>query len=149
MAFQSKDGKKFGSAFVARRKDSEHDKADQMSKTAMGDSPAHEAAEKPAFEAGEQEGQTEKTEQNEQPAQVVAQHGAANTVHIAHDHKANKHHVISTHKDGHVHESEHATAKEAHDAATQLAGGDQAGAENPAAAPAAPEADGFSMPKLA
>src|ERR1019366_3887812 len=147
--YQAKDGKKFSSSFVGKRRDSEHDKADQMSKTAMGESPAHEAAEKPAFEAGEQEGQNEKPEQNEQPAQVVAQHGKANTVHIAHDHKAGKHHVISTHADGHVHESEHATSKEAHDTATQLAGGNQAESENPAATPAAPEADGFSMPKLA
>jgi hypothetical protein len=68
-------------------------------------------------------------------------------VHIAHDHKAKKHHVISTHADGHVHESEHASAKEAHDAASALAGGEQQPAE--ASAAPAPEADGFSMPKLA
>jgi hypothetical protein len=83
----------------------------------------------------------------EDPKAVAAQHGPANTVHIAHDHKAKKHHVISTHADGHVHESEHASAKEAHDAASALAGGEQQPAE--ASAAPAPEADGFSMPKLA
>lgn len=149
MAFPTKSGKSFGSAYVAKRHDQEHDKAGQMSKMAMGDSAAHEAGESKPFEQGEQEGQKENPEQNEQPSQVVAKHGPANTVHVAHDHKAKKHHVTSTHADGHVHTSDHASSKEAHDAATQLSGGDQAQAENPAAAPAAPESDGFSMPKLA
>ena len=155
MAFPTKSGKSFGSAYVAKRKDSEHDKmaGDVMGQTsqkpAMGEPAAHEAAEKPQFEAGEQEGQKENPEQNEQPSQVVAQHGPANTVHVAHDHKAGKHHVTSTHADGHVHTSDHATSAEAHKASSELAGGDQAQAENPAAAPAAPEADGFVLPKLA
>src|ERR1019366_2631177 len=93
-------------------------------------------------------GAADQNEQHEQPSQVLAKHGPANTVHVAHDQKANKNHVTSTQADGHVHTSDHATSKEAHDAATQLSGGDQAQAENPAAAPAAPEQDGFSMPKL-
>jgi hypothetical protein len=141
--FSSKDGKKFGSAFVAKRRDSEHDK---MAKDVMGDTPAHEAAEKPAFEAGEQEGAKEGVEKAE-PTQVVAEHGKANTVHVAHDHKNKKHHVVSTHESGHVHQSDHASASEAHNAAAALAGGDQPPAEG--AEPEAPEADGFKMPKLA
>ena len=145
MAFPTKSGKSFGSAYVAKRHDKEHEKAAQG--ILGGDK--HEAAETPEFEKGEQEGQTEQPEQNEHPSQVVSQHGPANTVHIAHDHKAKKHHVISTHKDGHVHESEHATASEAHNHASELAGGDQPSAEATGAAPAAPEADGFSMPRLA
>lgn len=144
--FPSKDGKKFGSKFVAKRRDSEHEK---MAKSVLGDSPEHEAKETPEFEKGEQEGMKESPEQHEEPSQVVAKHGPAHTVHVAHDHKGKKHHVVSTHADGHVHTSDHASAKEAHDAATQLAaGGDQPTSENPAAA-AAPEADGFSMPRLA
>ena len=154
MAFPTKSGKSFGSAYVAKRKDSEHDKManDVMGQTGQKPamSPAHEAAETPEFERGEQEGAKEQNpEQNEQPSQVVAQHGPANTVHVAHDHKAGKHHVTSTHADGHVHTSDHATSAEAHKASSELAGGDQAQAENPAAAPAAPEADGFVLPKLA
>ncbi len=149
MAFPTKSGKSFGSAYVAKRHDNEHEK---MAKSVLGgDSAAHEAGESKPFEAGEQEGQKEQPEQNEQPSQVVAQHGPANTVHVAHDHKAKKHHVTSTHADGHVHTADHASAGEAHKAASELAGGDQAQSENPAAAgaAAAPEADGFSMPRLA
>ena len=155
MGFPTKSGKSFGSAYVAKRHDQEHDKADQMSKSVMGDTPAHEEKETPEFEKGEQEGQTEKPEQegmNESPEQVAQEHGPATTVHVAHDHKAGKHHVTSTHPDGHVHTSDHATAEEAHHAAGALSNGDQASAGNPEAqgmAPAAPESDGFSMPRLA
>ena len=145
MAFPTKSGKSFGSAYVAKRKDSEHDK---MAQSVMGDdSPKHEAAEKPEFEKGEQEGMKEAPEQ-EKPDQVLAKHGPAHTIHVAHDHKGKKHHVVSTHADGHVHTSDHGSAKDAHDAATALSGGDQA--------PAAPNAEmggeassPLSLPKLA
>jgi len=139
MAFQSKDGKSFGSKFVAKRRDTEHDKASQV----MGATSPEPAmgAEKPAANEPEQKPQ-------ENPDQVVATHGPASTIHVAHDHKAGKHHVISTHPDGHVHESEFKSAKEAHDAASKLSGGDQPMSEQPEAA-AAPESDGFAMPKLA
>ena len=108
--FSSKDGKKFGSAFVAKRRDSEHDK---MAQDIMGGD-KHEAAETPEFEKGEQEGM------NEAPEQVAKEHGPATTIHVSHDHKKNKHHVVSTHADGHVHTSDHATAGEAHNAASAL-----------------------------
>ena len=141
--FKSKDGKSFGSSYVAKRRDSEHDK---MAQSVMGDSPEHEAAETPEFEKGEQEGMKEAPEQ-EKPEQVVAKHGPANTVHVTHDRKAKKHHVVSTHADGHVHSSDHGSASEAHSHAAALANsGDQPSAEG---APEAPEADGFQMPKLA
>jgi hypothetical protein len=154
--FKSKDGKSFGSAFVAKRRDSEHDKMGSDNKEpmmgaakpepkgmpGMGESSAHEAAEKPEFEKGEQEGM------NEAPEQVAQEHGAATTVHVSHDHKSGKHHVVSTHPDGHVHTSDHASAGEAHSAAGKLSGGDQPPAEG-MGAPEAPEPDGFSLPKLA
>jgi hypothetical protein len=157
MAFQSKDGKSFGSKFVAKRRDSEHDK---MGKAVMGaTSPAAEkapvapsvfGADKAAAPAAPEQDQQQQQQPQEDPKQVVAQHGAATTVHIAHDNKAKKHHVVSTHKDGHVHESEHGDAKSAHDAGSQLSGsGDQPMAGEPGAAPAGPEPDGFSMPRLA
>lgn len=118
--FQSKDGKKFGSAFVAKRRDAEHEKSAQM-------------------------GSQEETGAHA-PEQVVAEHGKATSVHIVHDHKNNKHKVTSTHEDGHVHESEHASAKEAHDTASALAGGGDQPVEQETEAP---ESDGFSIPKLA
>jgi hypothetical protein len=149
--FQSKDGKKFGSGFVAKRRDSEHDK---MAKDVMGDtskkptmSPEHEAAETPEFEKGEQEGAQESM--HEAPEQVAQEHGPATTVHVSHDHKNKKHHVVSTHPDGHVHTSDHENAGEAHKAAGALAGGDQSPSGEAQAATEAPEADGFSMPRLA
>jgi hypothetical protein len=144
--FTAKSGKKFGSAFVGKRQDMEHDK---MSKEPMSGSPAHEAAETPEFERGEQEGTKEGQEgMNEAPEQVAQEHGSATTVHVSHDHKSGKHHVVSTHPDGHVHTSDHASAGEAHSAAGKLSGGDQPPAEG-MGAPEAPEPDGFSLPKLA
>ena len=143
--FKTKSGKSFGSAYVAKRHDDEYDK--KASSVLGGDSPEHEAKETPEFEKGEQEGAKEAPEQNEQPSQVVAQHGKAHTIHVAHDHKSGKHHVVSTHADGHVHTSDHASAKEAHDAATQLAGGDQAAAPN--AEMGGETAPAQSLPRLA
>ena len=143
--FPSKDGKKYGSAYVAKKRDAMHG----MGEAVMHDTDKHEAAETPEFERGEQEGQKEAPEQNENPSQVVAEHGPANTVHVAHDHKAKKHHVVSTHADGHVHESNHGSAKEAHDHAAQLAAAETQPEGQPAAGAASAEADGFPMPRLA
>ena len=142
--FKSKAGKSFGSAYVAKRHD---DEADKKAQSVLGDSPEHEAAETPEFEKGEQEGAKEAPEQ-EKPDQVVAKHGPAHTIHVAHDHKGKKHHVVSTHADGHVHTSDHASAQEAHDAANTLSGGDQA-ATAPAANMGGETAAPLSLPKLA
>lgn len=54
--------------------------------------------------------------------EVVAQHGAAHKIEIKHDHAAGKHSVTSHHEGGHVHNSEHGTAEEAHDEAKGAAG---------------------------
>jgi hypothetical protein len=112
--FQSKSGQKFGSAYVAKRHDDEADKKAQS--VLGGDSAAHEAAETPEFEKGEQEGA------KEAPEQVVAEHGPATNVTVHHDHKNNKHHVVSRHASGHMHTSDHASAQEAHDTASTLGG---------------------------
>jgi hypothetical protein len=146
--FPSKDGKKFGSAYVAKRRDAEHDKAAQvMEGTNALEKPASNPDEKALM--GEKPAVENEPEQKapEAPAQVVMAHGKANTIHVAHDHKNGKHHVISTHEDGHVHESEFKSPKEAHDAALALSGGDQPPAEAPGTEE--PAADGFKMPRLA
>ena len=147
MAFMSKEGKPYGSRFVQKRKDSEHDK--MGAPESEGEGLMKKASPVVPGQAGEPEQKTEPMT-NEDPKQVVAQDGPAETIHIAHDHAANKHHVISTHR-GKVHESEYGSAKEAHDAATQLSGsGDQ-----PTGQPAAAEGDNamfgdnFQTPKLA
>lgn len=51
----------------------------------------------------------------EDPATTVAEHGPAVEVNVKHEHEAGKHHVHSSHADGHTTESEHASAEEAHD----------------------------------
>lgn len=138
--FQSKDGRKFGSAFVAKRRDAEKEKAEGV----MSD--AHEAKETPEFEAGEKEGMQEPGEGN--VAEDKAHHGPALSTHVHSDHTANTHHLIGHHKDGHVHHSKHGSAQEAHNAAAELA----AASDQPSGSSsgeAAPEADGFQMPKLA
>jgi hypothetical protein len=142
MAFQSKDGKSFGSKFVAKRRDDEHAK---MGKDVMGaTSPAEN---KPAPATEQEPAEQEQKPMQEDPKQVAMEHGPATDVTIHHDHKSGKHHVVSHHADGHMHMSDHASAKEAHDAATQLSGGDQQPAE--ASAAPAEASDGFQMPRLA
>jgi len=156
--YTAKTGKKFGSAFAGRKYDEMHKEGPDSPEPKAKDkfagkgpnrpaqpkaSKAHEAKESPDFEAGEQEGAQEGVET---PENVVAQHGKATSVHIKHDHVANKHHVTSMHEDGHVHESDHATPQEAHQAAATL-GGEPAAQQ--AESEAGPEAnDGFQMPDL-
>ena len=142
MAFQSKDGKSFGSKFVAKRRDDEHAK---MGKDVMGATSPVENKPAPAME--QESSEQEQKPMQEDPKQVAMEHGPATDVTIHHDHKSGKHHVVSHHADGHMHMSDHASAKEAHDAATQLSGGDQQPAE--ASAAPAEASDGFQMPRLA
>jgi len=134
--YQSKSGKRFGSIFAGRKKD------------AMD--AQHEAAETPEFEKGEQEGMKEKPEavESTDPKQVVAKHGKASSVSVTHDYKANKHQVVSTHPDGHVHTSDHPSSKDAHNEAQQLAGESTLPTETEEPT-AAPESDGFVTPRLA
>jgi hypothetical protein len=152
--FQSKDGKKFGSAFVAKRRDKEHEQSMGVDQPTKGTEPKEEPRTDMNGEALMSKANANAPDNNVKASpegvdagQVAAEHGPANTVHVAHDHKANKHHVTSTHSDGHVHTSEHGSSKEAHDAASQLSNaGDQ---PNENQENEAPESDGFSMPKLA
>jgi hypothetical protein len=155
--YTSKSGKKFGSSFAGRKKDSMYAEKAGPSAESKGNNPfagakppmggakppmssAHEAQESPEFEKGEQEGA------QEAPEAVVAKHGPASSVHITHDRAANKHHVTSVHKNGHVHNSDHASAQEANDAGSKLGGAGQA--EQAQGAAPEQESDGFAMPSL-
>lgn len=71
-----------------------------------------------------EESRTNDNGESTSPEEVVSQHGSAHTVTVHHDHTANKHHVMSHHKDGHMHESNHASAMEAHEHAKQLGSAD-------------------------
>ena len=64
----------------------------------------------------------------EDGAQIAEQHGPATEVNVMHQHEAGMHHVTSQHPDGHMHESDHGSAEEAHEHAKKLAGagGDRA-----------------------
>jgi len=159
MAFETKDkAKKFGSAFRAKKYDQHHPAEESGEKAApklakMSDD-THEANETPEFEAGEQEGAQEDQQQQqspqENPTDVVKMHGKAVHVHTSHDHAANKHHVHSVHPDGHVHDSDHASAQDATQTAKELGGGNEQPmeAEN-GGGMEEPEPDGFRMPRLA
>ena len=57
----------------------------------------------------------------EDGAQVAQQHGPAVEVNVMHNHEAGEHHVSSKHPDGHMHESMHGSAEEAHEHAKKLA----------------------------
>jgi|ERR1039458_3198721 hypothetical protein len=165
--FPSKNGKSYGSAYVAKKKDSMHSGDDPSAKqspkaTDMGFGQPSKGAEPKAASRTSPEGEAlfskananapdnnvATNPDNVDAASVVAEHGPAEHVHIHHDHNANKHQVISHHKDGHMHSSQHGSSQEAHKAAAELAGDQNNAAAAPTAAQA-PESDGFSMPNLA
>lgn len=101
--FKSKDGtKSFMSGFRAHRYDKEHETP--QAKKVAGPKDTTMSAETP------------------KPHEVVAEHGKATDIHITHDHEAGKHHVTSIHEDGHMNESDHDSADEAHEHAKELAG---------------------------
>jgi hypothetical protein len=109
--FKTSDGKKkFGSKFVTSRYDSFH--------------PKEQGAEEGKSAGEKMLGEEKEGHEGSAAEQVVAEHGPAHTVHVHHDHEANKHKVMSHHKDGHMHESDHATAMEAHEEGKKLAGAD-------------------------
>lgn len=153
--FESKDGKKFGSAYVARRRDKEHE---QAMGTEKPENPMEKKEESRTSNEGEAlmskananapDNDVKDSPEGVDPHAVVAEHGPAMSTEVHSDHTKNEHHVISHHKSGHVNHSKHGSAQDAHNAAMALASqGDQ-----PSGSPEgeqAPEADGFQMPKLA
>lgn len=82
-----------------------------------GKSIAKPMAKAPMQQRGEEMGD------GEQDGSAVAQeHGPATEVNISHEHEMGSHHVRSAHPDGLVHESDHASAEEAHEHGKKLAG---------------------------
>lgn len=146
--FESKrtPGKKFGSAMVGKRYDAaanEEPKAEPVQATGKPDMNKNAGAPKGGNAVDEA------VNNSGDSHSVVAEHGPATHVHIKHDHTAGKHHTTSHHEDGHVHESDHQTAEEAHQEGGNLANvslkkTDEAGEQQGAAS----EEDGFVMPTL-
>ena len=100
MAYQSKSGKSFTNANMARQDDMRNE-SKPMGKIAD-----------PEMDDNDMESQ--------EPSAVVAAHGPAHTVLIKHI--EGKHKVKSKHEDGHTHESEHESADDAWTAGKQLSG---------------------------
>lgn len=99
MAYEAKDGKKFGNRQKMQAYD-ERGKSEPKQESEGG-----EGSDMSSQDIGE----------------VVAQHGPADKVEIEHDHAAGKHHVTS-HHGGKKHHSEHGSAAEAHMHGARAAG---------------------------
>ena len=98
MAFSSKDGSKFTNRDTMQQ----HERSMASRAPKIG---SEQALEEP--DGGHDE------PMGEDPHGVVQQHGPAVEVNVMHDHQGGKHSVHSMHQDGHEHESEHGSAKEA------------------------------------
>jgi len=153
--YQTADGKKkFGSAYVGKRYDENHKEAateepvdEKDTKKKLGKVLSDKSGEL-AEEMGEKQ---DNPQEEEQEHPVVAQHGKAKSVHINHDHAANRHHVTSVHEDGHTNESDHESAEDAHGEGRKLAGlsaGPEAESEPTPGEGGGMEEDGFDMPSL-
>ncbi len=166
--FSSKDGRKFGSAFVAKRRDTEHAKSENRTMDTQEPGKPTEPKEEPrTAESGmakktsaypghevENTADTKAEPEGVDPSAVAAQHGPASSVTIHHNHQGGQHHVVSRHADGHMHKGDFGSAPDAHAAAKQLSG--EQHTENTDSAPNAEQTsgddlfgDGWKTPKLA
>jgi hypothetical protein len=80
----------------------------------------HQEEGSPEASMDKEESRTDENGESDSPESVVAAHGRPHTVTVHSDHTANKHKVMSHHSDGHMHESMHSSAAEAHEHARQL-----------------------------
>lgn len=81
-----------------------------------------QATKQPMAKAPMQQGGMEMGDGEQDGAAVAAEHGPATEVNISHEHEMGSHHVRSAHPDGHMHESDHGSAEEAHEHGKKLAG---------------------------
>jgi hypothetical protein len=166
MSFPSKNGKSYGSAYVAKKKDSMHEgmgKEPVQSNPEKGSEPKEEPRTNPmgeakfsAKEATAPDNDVLGNPEGVDAGAVAAEHGPAENVTIHHDHQGGKHVVVSRHPDGHMNLSQHKSHTEAHEAAKQLSGpANEENTDKSANADAGQgdmfgekESDGFSMPRL-
>lgn len=107
MAFQDSAGNNFTNHSAMRSSEARL-KAKSPAATAV----AHEEEHGEPDAANEQDGKA-----------IAAQHGPAVEIQIQHDHEGGQHSVHAVHPDMHEHQTHHASAKEAHKFASDLAGG--------------------------
>ena|ERR1700692_672189 len=134
--FTSKEGKKYGSAYVAKKKDAMHGDGDKPASVKTPAAPVKESkmnstgeTNKMSSNPGPEAENTADTKANPEGVDagaVAAEHGPAS--HVTVHHSKDNHVVVSRHPDGHMHTSEHASAPDAHKAGAQLAG--EANTEN-------------------
>jgi hypothetical protein len=109
MAFIAKDGSKHTNRDTMKRADAR-----------FGTQPAPQK-----IGAGEEQGDGGMDQDQGEPqdgAALAAEHGPAVELNMQHDHASGTHHVHARHEDGHAHETEHASADEAHKFAADCAG---------------------------
>lgn len=111
MAFQSSDGKQF--SMLSRKSAHERGLKSKLGTKAPGSILEAPTADQPM------------TDNDQDAAQVHAEHGPAHSIQIEHKEEEGQHHVHSKHEDGYEHHAVHSTKAEAHDAARELAGADQ------------------------
>ncbi len=164
--FKSKDGKSFGSAFVAKRRDTEHAKSENRTMDTQEPGKPTEPKEEPrTAESGmakktsaypghevENTADTKASPEGVDPSAVAAEHQPATSVTI--HHSKDNHMVVSRHPDGHMHTSQHKSHKDAHAAAAQLSGEQHTENDNkPANSEQTSDSDlfgdNFSVPHLA
>ena len=111
MAFSAKDGSKHTNHSSMKQADAKH--MAKMPQRPPVDMEEHEPDANDPMEASEGENEG---------AAMAQQHGPAVEVNISHDQQTGRHSVHAVHPDGHSHETEHASAQEAHKYAGDCAG---------------------------
>jgi hypothetical protein len=163
--FPSKNGKSYGSAYVAKKKDAMHGEGNKaVSEPSKPTAPQAPTKTAPTGEANKMSSypdpaadntaNTKASPEGVDAGAVAAQHGPASSVTLHHG--IDNHVVVSRHpKTGHMHMSQHKSHADAHEAAKQLAG--EQHTENENTAPNAEQTsggdmfgnDGFKTPHLA
>lgn len=157
--YTTKEGKKYGSAFVGKRKDAEHEKPEEkFSSYQDGEQPEAKASSED--HDGDKVNTSEKSPEGHDPNavgsdspaphEVVEEHGPAEHIHYEHDHEAGTHKVTSFHPEtGHEHQSVHSSAAEAYEAGGELANTDVKRREHSEQQGAEPEEKNYEAPETA
>ncbi len=118
--FVGKDGSRHTNHESMKRADARFGAKQPQKKMPAGD----------GYNAGaeQQAGMQDEGSDNQDGAAMAAEHGPATSIEIQHDHEGGVHTVHAEHPDGHVHDSEHGSAGEAHQYAADCAGVGSGGA---------------------
>jgi hypothetical protein len=158
--YTTKEGKKYGSAYVGKRKDEEHAKS-------QGEMPKkdtdYEAPGQPEYESTSRDHTEDKVNTDTEspkghdpngvhseypsPHEVVENHGPAHMVTYSHDHENGSHSVHSAHADGHTHYAEYKDPALAYEAGGELQASDVKRRTHPSEQGASSEGDNDEVPQ--